>query len=159
MSTASWRQGFVELCEAIFRELGFDPPPMLHEDALPLAMELEVEQRSFELIHSSTDRPEKILIICHLGPLPDDAGKLHFNALLSENIHNIRDFRPCFGINADSHEAVSISYENLNNLRAAAMLEKMRALASEAENWQELVFSPQYGFDDHATEISGVTLA
>ena len=159
MGNTSWRQMFVELCEAIFRELGFSPPEMLHEDALPLAMELEVGQRSFELIHSSSDRPEKVLVICHLGPLPNDAGKSHLNALLSENIRNIRNFRPCFGINADSHHVISISYERLKNCSAIVLLEKMRIFANDASIWQERVFTPENGFDDHVAEISGVMLA
>lgn len=159
MNNASWRQVFIELCEAIFRDLGFDPPPMLHDDALPLAMELEVEQRAFELIHSSTDRPERILINCRLGSLPDGAGKAHYSAMLIENLRNARDLRPCFGINVDSDEVVWLSFENLDNLRAGAMLEKMRVLAFEASSWKDQIFNSQHGFDEHAAELSGATLA
>lgn len=159
MLNTSWRQVFVELCEAIFRDLGFDPPPMLHENNLPLAMELEVEQRSFELVHSSNDRPERILVICRLGPLPDDSGKAHLKALLSNNLGSARTYHPCFGINAERDEVVWVSYEELENLRASAMLDRLRALAYEATSWQDAVFNKQNGFDDLAMEMSGVTLA
>lgn len=159
MVNTSWRQVFVELCEAIFRDLGFDPPPMLHENNLPLAMELEVEQRSFELVHSSNDRPERILVICRLGPLPDEAGKAHFKALLSNNLGGARNYHPCFGINAERNEVVWISYEGLENLRASAMLERLKTLAYDAVNWKDAVFNRQHGFDDLTAEMSGVTLA
>ncbi len=159
MSNASWRQVFTELCEAIFRELGFDPPPMLHEHNLPLAMELEVDQRSFELVHSSSDQPERVLIICRLGPLPDDVSKIHYAALLSKNLRNARDYLPCFGINADREEVIWTFYEQLEKLRASVMLDKLRSLAHDARNWQDGVFNKQYGFEELSAEMSGVTLA
>lgn len=159
MSNTSWRQVFTELCEAIFRELGFDPPPMLHEHNLPLAMELEVDQRSFELVHSSSDHPERVLVICRLGPLPDDVSKIHYAALLSKNLRNARDYLPCFGVNADCDEVIWMSFEFLEKMRASLMLEKLRLLAHEASYWQDGVFNKQYGFEELSAEMSGVPLA
>ena len=159
MDIPSWRSAFIELCEAIFRELGFDPPAMLHDDNLPLAMELEVDQRGFELVHSSSNRTDRILVICKLGSMPSDHGEPELSALLAKNLGRVRDFRPCFGINADSGEVVWTSYESLDKLRGSVMLEKLRSLAAEAVGWQERVFLQRSVHDEFGAEVSGVTLA
>ncbi len=159
MSNPSWRSNFIELCEAIFRDLGFDPPAMLHDDNLPLAMELEIDQRDFELLHSSSDRPERVLIICRLGSLPELAGRAHLAALLSANLPSARNYQPCFGINADRGEVISLCYEDLSEIRAPMMLEKLRALAAGSVQWQQRLFDPLTSNDDLGTEAQGVTLA
>ncbi len=159
MNHSSWRPIFIELCEAIFRDMGFDPPAMLHDDNLPLAMELEVNQRAFELVHTAGDRPERILVICKLGPLPQETGREYYATLLEANLPNVRNFRYCFGMDADSSEVVWIGYEALKNLRASTALEKLRTLAQEADEWQKNNFDSLQPFADSRIDLPGVTLA
>jgi hypothetical protein len=159
MNNSSWRSIFIELCEAIFRDMGFDPPTMLHDDNLPLAMELEVNQRAFELVHTAGDRPERILVICKLGAMPEDADSEHYAALLEANLRNARNFRPCFGTNADSGEVVWVGYEGLENLRAGVMLEKLRELAGDADHWKENIFDSMHSDFAISIDLPGAKLA
>lgn len=158
MENASWRIAFIELCEEVFRELGFDSPPMLHDNNLPLAMEIHVESRDFELIHSSTDRPHQILILCKLDQLSAELTRDDYEAMLSTNLRNIRLGNPYFGITADEQELVWISSEPLSNKRASHILEKLREISLGTNTWRNDL-NEHKKKDDTTMDVQGVMLA
>lgn len=158
MENASWRIAFTELCEEVFRELGFDSPPMLHDNNLPLAMEIHVDSRDFELIHSSTDRPHQILILCKLDQMNEELSRDDYAAMLSGNLNNIRLAQPYFGITADEQELVWVSSELLSGLRASHLLEKLREIAQSATTWRTTI-QDNKNADDLTTDVQGVMLA
>ena len=137
MMQLSWRQKFIDLCEGIFRELGFPPPPMLHEDSLPLAMELEVGQAQFELLHSPTAMGSRILVTCRLGEASAEMGLKGMQAMLRANLTLTRSHEAAFGISPDSNEIRCMYYEALDEARPGAMLERMKQLAPDARNWRD----------------------
>lgn len=159
MNTGSWRSTYKELCEAIFRELGFDPPAMLHDDSLPLAMEIEIEGRSFELLHSSVDRPHQILIQCKLDNSAAGISRSEITAMLAQNLVNIRRFYPYYGINSDTQEVVSISFSPLADLTATRLIEKLRTIAQDALGWRDQLAADQTDLSDIKTEPQGIILA
>lgn len=158
MENLSWRSAFTELCEEVFRELGFDSPPMLHDDSLPLAMEIQVESKNFELVHSSTDRPNQILILCKLDQSSGELTRDEYAEMLSNNLTKIRQAQAYFGITADEKEIVWISTEPLENLRASHLLEKLKAIAESSQEWRNLVQDNQ-NIDAAVQDTQGVMLA
>lgn len=158
MENASWRIAFTELCEEVFRELGFDSPPMLHDNNLPLAMEIQVDSRDFELIHSSTDRPHQILILCKLDQIHEELSRDDCAAMLLDNLNNIRLAQPYFGITADEQEIVWVSSEPLSGIRAGHLLEKLREIAQSAATWR-IAIQANKNADDLTTDVQGVILA
>ncbi len=137
MIQPSWRAKFVELCEGVFRELGFPPPAMLHEDSLPLAMELEVEQTAFELLHSPNAMASRVLVACRLGQVPDEMGATGMQAMLKANLTLARAHEAAFGITPDGNEVRCMYYEDLDQARPSALLDKMRRVAPDARNWRD----------------------
>lgn len=137
MIQPSWRGKFIELCEGVFRELGFPPPPMLHEDSLPLAMELEVDQTAFELLHSPNAMASRVLIACRLGEVPPEMGVKGLQAMLKANLNLARAHEAAFGIAPDGNEVRCMYYEDLEQARPQALLDKMRRVAPDARNWHE----------------------
>ncbi len=137
MIQPSWRAKFVDLCEGMFRELGFPPPAMLHEDSLPLAMELEVDQTAFELLHSPNGMASRVLIACRLGQVPPDMGAQGMQAMLKANLTLSRTHEAAFGIAPDGNEIQCMYYEDLDQARPPALLDKMRRVAPDARNWRD----------------------
>lgn len=139
--TFSWRRKFIELSEGIFRELGFPPPSMLHEDSLPLAMELEVNGTEFELLHSSTEQSERVLVICRLGALPDEGVTAGVRRLLQANLTLSRTHEACYGISPTGDQVQCMYYEALDMANARLILEGMRQIANDARNWKDQFFT------------------
>ncbi len=137
MLQPSWRGKYIELCEGVFRELGFPPPPMLHEDSLPLAMELEVDQSAFELLHSPNAMASRILIACRLGEVQPDMSTKGLLAMLKANLTLARAHEAAFGITPDGNEVRCLYYEDLEQARPQSLLEKMRRVAPDARNWHD----------------------
>ena len=138
----AWRRRFVELAESLFRELGFPPPEMLHDDFQPLAMEMEHAGKSFELIHSSTEMPERVLVSCNLGQLPDEGVLPGLRKMLQANLTLARTHGPVYGLTSANQAIRCMYYEKLDEAIASRILEKMRQVASDSENWRENFFLP-----------------
>jgi hypothetical protein len=138
----AWRQKFIELSESIFRELGFPPPEMLHDDYQPLAMEMEHAGKPFELIHSSTEMPERVLVSCNLGQLPDEGVLPGLRKMLQANLILARTHGPVYGLISENQTIRCMYYEKLDDVMASRILEKMRQVAIDSENWRETFFSP-----------------
>ena len=137
-----WRRKFVELSEAIFRELGFPPPEMLHDDYQPLAMEMERAGKPFELIHSSTEIPDRVLVSCNLGQLPEEGVLPGLRKMLQANLTLARTHGPVYGLISESQSIRCMYYEKLDDALASRILEKMRQVAIDSENWRENFFTP-----------------
>lgn len=137
MMQPSWRGKFIELCEGVFRELGFPPPPMLHEESLPLAMELEVEQTAFELLHLPNAMESRVLIACRLGEVPALMGTAGLQAMLKANLTLVRAHEAAFGATPDGNEIRCLYYEDLDQVQPTHLLEKMRRVAPDARHWVE----------------------
>ena len=139
-----WRRKFIELSEAIFRELGFEVPAILHDDSLPLAMELEYAGMEFELLHSSTEMEDRILVSCHLGPLPEDHVTRGIRLLLQANLQLARMHKACYGVDPDKKQVKAMYYERLSEASALSVLDNMREISSGASNWRDEFFSPAH---------------
>jgi hypothetical protein len=139
-----WRRKFIELSEAIFRELGFEVPAILHDDNLPLAMELEYAGMEFELLHSSTEMEDRFLVNCHLGLLPDEHVTRGLRQMLQANLQLARMHKACYGVDPDKQQVKAMYYENLSDVSARSVLENMREISSGASNWRDEFFSPAH---------------
>jgi hypothetical protein len=137
----AWRRKFIELAEDVFRELGFPPPSMLHEESLPLAMELEIESIPFELLHSSADQVEFVLVICKLGPLPSGIGISGIRRLLQSNLVLARTHEAFYGVNPDTSQIQCMFQTRLMQVTAVDLLAKMRQISLDSLQWKKDFFS------------------
>jgi hypothetical protein len=137
MTETSWRKQFVELSEGIFRELGFPPPAMLHEDSLPLAMELEVDKVSFELLHAPDFQPHRILITCLLGKLPERSILTMLYSLLKSNLGGARNFSFWFGVHPETADVTRLEYQELSDIHPASLLDRLRSIARDSAGWTD----------------------
>lgn len=135
-----FRNKFIEVSEGIFRELGFPPPTMLHEESLPLVMELEIESRAFELIHSPTETPEKVLVVCKLGPIPDAEKLRGMQELLKENLSQMRTFGEWYGFNPGKNEVHLMCHLDLDEVTAPDILSHMKRMTAGSNDWQSRFF-------------------
>lgn len=135
MLNYSWRRKFIELSEGIFRELGFPPPPMLHEDSLPLAMELEVDGMKFELLHSPNEMCERLLVTGQMGEYPGGFESTVMRRMLTENLSQARHHKVCFGISPELPAIRSLYYEELNEARPELILSRMKLCARDSDDW------------------------
>lgn len=158
-TTTDGRRKFIELSEAIFRELGFDPPAIIHEDSLPLAMELEYAGKEFELIHSSTDMPDRFLVNCTLGELPEEHTIRGIRLLLQANLALVRMHKACYGIDPDKPIIKAMYYESLEQLNARMVLENMTEISSGTDNWRDDFFTPPYAGINSESNTSQFRLA
>lgn len=131
MQNYQWRSKFIELSENIFRELGFSPPSML-----------ELEGLSFELLHSPSEYPEKILVVCKLGQIPA-SNEIHgMQELMRENLLQMRVHGEWYGIDGDQREVHLLCHKEIDNLSAVEVLQHMRKMAENSHDWQSRYFDP-----------------
>lgn len=156
MQPFSWRRKFTQLAEDIFRELGFAPPAMLHEDSLPLSMELEVDGMSFELFHSSTEQPSRIVVICELGSLPTDDMTVGMRRLLQVNLTLARCHEASYGISPSKKNVMCMFNHALDIYNAPALLDEMRQIANDSALWKEEFFSPRIPIQTDASSFQSL---
>ncbi len=153
------RAKFIEISEGIFRELGFTPPSMFHEESLPLVMELELEGRSFELIHSPGGLAEKILIVCKLGKIPDMERLRGIQGLMKENLLKVRIYGEWFGINSSTNEIHLMCHQDLGEIKSSEILQHMRVMVENSNDWQNRFFDFSDGEPSIAREVQNNLLA
>lgn len=156
---ADWRRKFIELSESIFRELGFEPPAILHEDRLPLAMELEYADMEFELLHSATEMEDRFLVSCKLGKFPEEHVVRGVRLLLQANLPLVRMHKATYGLDPDNLNLKTMYYENLSEVTARVVLERMREVSSGVTNWRDEFFSPAHAGMSIDLSVSGFRLA
>ena len=132
-----WRRRFIDLVEDVFRDLGFPPPAMTHDPAAPLAMEIEVEGVSFEVVHTPEQRPECLLIECKFGHPPEEKLIPALRRLLEVNLIMAREHQAAFGADPRSNAVIFTSSARLEDSNARNLMEEMRALAERAKEWQD----------------------
>ena len=141
MQPSSSRRKFTALAEDIFRELGFAVPAMLYEDSMPLAMDLEIDGLSFELLHSASDQPDRLVIICKLGPLPADEMPDCLKRLLQVNLILARCHEAIYGIDPDHKNIFCIFNKSLETTTARNLIDEMRQISNDSSQWKDSFFS------------------
>jgi hypothetical protein len=135
-----WRRKFIALVEDVFRDLGFSPPAMTHDAEAPLAMEIEVDEIIFEVVHSSRDRPEDLLIECHFGQPPQDNVAEVLAKVLQVNLSLARDHEPAFGADMVSGDVIYAFHEPLDRMTARELMDAMKQAAVQAKEWRQNFF-------------------
>lgn len=159
MYTQQWRKAFIELSEAIFRELGYSPPAMIFEDSLPLSMELTLENHPFELVHSENDLSDHILISCTLGSIPKTSASYAFRELMKENLSQTRTAGEYFGIDADTQTLRLMFLKSLSTTSAPALLGEMRNIVGKWSSWEQKYFSGEVVFSEDGAPVGTLLLA
>ncbi len=144
MSRSIMRKKFLELSEDIFRELGFFPPPMLHEESLPLAMELELDGFNFELLHSSGDLNYQVLIKCKLGKIPQSNEFYGLQMLMRGNLENMRIYAEWYGVDFETREVLLMNGKDLGNTSAQDLVLCMKQMIENSSDWEARFFDPTF---------------
>ncbi len=159
MHTHHWRKAFIDLSEAIFRELGFAPPAMIFEESLPLSMEMNLENFPFELVHSENDLCDHVLISCTLGAVPQVSGSRAFRELMKENLSQMRTAGEYFGIDTDSQTLKVMVLKSLVTTSAPALLAEMRNIIGKWSSWEQRYFSGDVFFSEGGAPCGTLLLA
>lgn len=159
MQPSSWRRKFTTLAEDIFRELGFDAPAMLYEDNVPLAMELEVEGLPFELLHSASDQPNRLVVICKLGPLPAEEMASGLQRLLHVNLILTRCHEAVYGVDPDHKNIYCIFNKSLETCIASNLLSEMRQISNDSSQWKDEFFTDPRAPISLNSDSTSLTLA
>ena len=159
MQPSSLRRKFIVLAEDIFRELGFEAPAMLYEDNVPLAMELEVEGMPFELLHSSSDQANRLVVICKLGPLPADEMSNGLQRLLHVNLILTRCHEAVYGVDPDHKNIYCIFNKSLDTCTASSLLAEMRQISTDSMQWKDEFFADQLAPISMNSDSASLTLA
>ena len=131
-----WRRQYIELVEDLFRELGFVPPAMTHDPDLPLAMELEVNELTFEIVHTPTAQPHQVLVECRFGTVPEPQAEEAYIHLLRHNLDQARHFHPAYGIEAQGNNVICAFHESLEQASARGLLDSMGKVAEQGKHWR-----------------------
>jgi hypothetical protein len=131
-----WRRKFIEVVEEVFRELGFEPPPMTHDPDTPLVMDLELEGVSFEVLHHPKQNADHCLIEVNYGELDDDIAPEVLMRLFTENLAMARNFGDRYAANVKSDVILYCYAVPLDGLRGPQLLSGMRTAASRAKEWR-----------------------
>ncbi len=139
-----FRQKFIELSEQIFRELGFSVPAMLHEDSLPLAMELELNGISFELLHTPGELNDRIRVMCKLGPIPQRNAVRGMEMLMHQNSINLREHSSWYGFIPENRVLILMNSRDLDGISAQGLLEDMLQMTRDLCDWEARFFDPAH---------------
>lgn len=159
MGDRSWRQVFTELSEGIFRELGFDPPAVHHEVGLPLVMELELENRRFDLLHPYADKEDRILVTCTLGQLSGAFPDRLYEKFLTTNLACMRNHEAWYGMNAETGEVVWLISKKLEGLGAREFVHYLRNMAIATSGWEEKFSEGAEKNNEEVVQHFGTSLA
>lgn len=155
-----WRRQFIALVEDVFRDLGFSPPAMTHDVEAPLAMEIDVDDITFEVVHSSRERPDEILIECHFGPPPVDRVAEVLARVMQVNLTLARAHEPAFGADMASGDVIYAFHEPLEKMTAPELMDAMKKAAVQAREWRASYFlEEQPAMQDTPTSMRFETLA
>lgn len=135
-----WRRRFIDLVEDVFRDLGFPPPAMTHDPNTPLAMEIEVEGISFEVVHTPDQRPDHLLIECNFGHPPDERLAPALKRLMEVNLIMAREHQASFGADPKTNAVIFTSSEKIEESSARKLMDEMRALAERAKEWRDTLY-------------------
>ena len=126
---------FIKITEEIFRQLGFDPPEMNHDEFLPLAMEVEIEKTDFELVHSTKERSNEVIILSQIEEIPSQSEGKMFENLMKINLDLARNFSGCFGVDPNSKKIIFLTSRELDQTDGIRLLEELRLISTELRNW------------------------
>jgi hypothetical protein len=145
---AQWRGRFMSLVEGLHRELGEQPPSRLLDDEGLLVMALELDGARFELSHDAGARPDRVVIECFLGPVPEANAATAFVTLLQWN-HALRDYAGAgYCADPETGEVMCGVCLSLQHLRPETVLEQMKGIAGKTARWQDAIAQTAVTFED-----------
>ncbi|MBK4733240.1 type III secretion system chaperone family protein [Noviherbaspirillum pedocola] len=131
-----WRRKFIEVVEEVFRDLGFEPPPMTHDPDTPLVMDLELEGITFEVLHHPKQHADHCLVEVNYGELTEDIAPDVLMRLLSENLGMARSFGDRYAANVKSNSILYCYAVPLEGAHGSELLASMRTAAARSKEWQ-----------------------
>lgn len=129
------RHKFIKVTEEMFIQLGFEPPEMNHDKFLPLAMQLEIEKIDFELVHSTSERPEDIIVLANVEEIKLEHKDNFLSNLMKINLELARNYSGCFGVDPNSQSVIYLTSRALEQIDAVKLLQELREISSELRSW------------------------
>jgi hypothetical protein len=146
------RRKFISFLEDIYRELGHLPPEIPRDEDEPLVMEIESDEIAFEIIHSPQSHPERLLVHCQFGPVPQEQTIDVLTALLRANQILFRSREGVLGIDAET-DVVTYSFaQSLDMVRASDLLQNLTQVAQRAKEWRTAFY-----LDRMPTSMKGIS--
>jgi hypothetical protein len=129
------RHKFIKVTEEMFIQLGFEPPEMNHDKFLPLAMQLEIEKIDFELVHSTSERSEDIIVLANVDEIKLEHKDNFLSNLMKINLELARNYSGCFGVDPNSKNIIYLTSRVLEQIDAAKLLQELREISAELRKW------------------------
>jgi hypothetical protein len=136
MQEYRWRRRFIDVVEEVFRELGFEPPPMTHDPDTPLVMDLELEGISFEVLHHPKQNPDHCLIEVNYGTLDEGIAEETLMRLFAESLEMARGFGDRYAANVKTDVILYCYAVPLDGMHGPQLLSGMRTAAERAKDWR-----------------------
>ncbi len=144
-----YRNKFIYLIDEIRKLLGYElkkENPHPNED---LAMEMMYGGFDFAIVHSSKNSPEKLLIECKFGEIPEEREQQIVTNLLNMNVVLAELDASVFCLDKDSGELIYTLALNMNEQDASTLLSKMTEIVWHGRRWLETRFlneKPEDGY-------------
>ncbi len=136
----NFRQRFLVLIDEIRRYLGYS---IRQEDLAvdeDLAMEMTYGGFSFSIVHSARNAPEKILIECIYGNLPEKNEQVILVNLLEMNSALAEIDGSIFCIDGDTDQLIYTLGLEIESLDAEQVLRKMTEIVWHGKRWKKNYF-------------------
>lgn len=148
------RLNFIEIVEEVYRELNFCPPPMTHDHASSLVMELNVDGINYEVVHNPNVNFSCCLLETRLEKVTAFQVEEVLLYLLSQNFDLSRQYRGCFAANIEDNTILFNFSLPIKDLRGHDLLQAMRENAAAAKNWLTILTGLGVGSGPNPSDLS-----
>ncbi|MDB5839815.1 MAG: type chaperone [Herminiimonas sp.] len=114
-------------CEASVDDMAFDES---------LSAALTVDQVEFLLVHSQQQHPTGLAVYCRFGPVPSDDAVRVLYRLLEVNLALSASGTATLGIESENRDVVYSFKASLASVTASALLQALRYVAEQAQQWR-----------------------
>jgi hypothetical protein len=133
------RRRFMELAEALCRELGACPPPRHQDDEPMVGLRLEFDGEVISLVHADSPSAGHLLVHCHLMLPIHEAPDSALMKLLNLNHALGAGSGASFCIDPNNGEARYTTSLALSRVQPPALLRMMKGAARLASQWRTLL--------------------
>lgn len=131
------RNVFFALVDDVCLELGYPPRTNRPDGDEVVAMDMELDSFPFAVVHSLITVPEKVLIECRFGPLPQDDQVGVMQRLLQLNYALADAGEAIFCMEADTGVIIFTRSRPLSGLTGRELLGSMTQMSWQAAQWNK----------------------
>ncbi len=137
LDAESFRKKFLSIVDELRAALGYPARDTEPEPGDELAMEMMYGNFDFSVVHSQRFRPEKILIECEFGEVPESRKMAVIERLLQMNVALAEHDGSVFCLDRDGAKLIYVLPMYLMKLSGNGLLSKMTEIVWHGRRWVE----------------------